>query len=281
MATERSLHPLDVNVGDRLTLHVESSGAGAPLVLLHGFTGSGRSWDAIREVMASSRRVITIDLPGHGASSAPRDPGRYSLRRFADDVVAVLDALQLERVALGGYSLGGRSALQVALAHPQRIGALVLESCSPGIADASERAQRASDDGALADAVERDGLATFVDRWERLPLWRSQDALPEPVRARQRAVRLAGSAAGLAASLRGAGVAVEPDASPELHRLHMPVLLVAGALDARYARIAADMAAQVPGARLAIVEDAGHAVHLERPARFASLVGQFLDSFDR
>lgn len=280
MSADRFREVRDVDVGDGLTLHVEQSSDGAPLVLLHGFTGSGRSWDGIRERLAAGRRIITLDLPGHGLSSAPPDSARYALRRLADDVVRVLDVLELRQVALAGYSLGGRAALRVALQHPRRVAALVLESCSPGIADPAERAQRAWDDAALADALERDGLAAFVQRWEQLPLWQSQAALPEADRARQRAIRVGGSAAGLAASLRGAGVAMEPDATPDLPQLAIPTLLVAGALDAKYAALATRLATVLPRAQLAIVEGAGHAVHLERPAEFASLVGQFLDSFD-
>lgn len=271
----------EVDAGDGLTLHVSSSGAGRPVVLLHGFTGSGSSWDDLRQALEPARRVVTIDLPGHGASAAPRDPARYSMSRFADDLVCVLDTLQLDRVALLGYSLGGRAALRFALAHPQRLVALVLESCSPGIRDPEERAARARADAALAGRIEREGVKTFVEEWERIPLWASQVALPVTVLERQRAMRLASSAVGLAASLRGAGAAAESDVAEELRRLTMPTLLVAGALDAKYARIAAGMAALLPRAQLAVMDGAGHAVHLERPAQFASLVGRFLDSFDR
>lgn len=281
MPAEAGRAAASIDVGDGLVLHAASSGAGAPLMLLHGFTGSGRAWDAVREPLAAARRVITIDLPGHGASSAPRDPARYALRRFAEDFIRVLDTLQLERVALAGYSLGGRAALQVAIQHPRRITALVLESCSPGIADPLERAQREKDDHALADVIERDGVPAFVERWEQLPLWQSQATLPATVREAQRAIRRGGTAPGLAGSLRGAGVAAAPDVTGELPEVALPTLLVAGALDDKYARIARGMAALLPQAQLAIVEDAGHAVHLERPAQFASLVGRFLDSFDR
>ncbi|MBA3891632.1 MAG: 2-succinyl-6-hydroxy-2,4-cyclohexadiene-1-carboxylate synthase, partial [Gemmatimonadaceae bacterium] len=241
---------------------------------------SGASWDTLRRVLGPARRVVTIDLPGHGESSAPADPARCALPRFADDLIAVLDALQLDRVALLGYSLGGRAALRVALAHPDRLRALVLESGSAGIADPEERSARAHADSELAARVEREGVEAFIRRWERLSLWDTQASLSEAVLARQRAVRLANTAAGLAASLRGAGAAAEPDAAPRLRGLRVPTLLVAGGLDPKYAGIARAMATALPQARLEIVEDAGHAVHLERPERFASLVAGFLDSFD-
>lgn len=280
-APARPQADLDIDAGDGLTLRVTSTGSGPALLLLHGFTGSGASWAAVRRALDPVRRVVTVDLPGHGRSSAPSDPARYGLARFADDVITVLDRLELDRIALAGYSLGGRAAMRIALRYPDRIRALVLESCAPGIADATERAERARSDATLADGIERDGVATFIGRWERLPLWSSQESLRPAVRDAQRAVRLANTATGLAGSLRGAGVAAEPDVSAELPRLTMPTLLVAGALDAKYARIAEAMASQIPFARLAIVKDAGHAVHVEQPARFASLVEGFLDTFDR
>lgn len=281
MQAEARQDTRSIDVGSGLTLHVASSGSGSPVLLLHGFTGSGASWHDLRRALEPSHRVLSIDLPGHGASASPRDPARYALPRFAADVVRVLDVLELTRVALLGYSLGGRAALRVALAHPERIGALVLESCSPGIADPQERAARLRADAELADDIERDGVAAFVERWEQLPLWASQATLPGPVRERQRQVRLGNAPSGLAASLRGAGAAAEPDVTGQLHRLTMAALLVAGAMDARYARIATGMAAHMPRAEVAIVDGAGHAVHLEQPEHFASLVGRFLDSFDR
>ena len=92
----------DIDAGDGLSIHVASSGTGQPLVLLHGFTGSTATWDYLRSRLDSSHRVIAIDLPGHGHSSSPSDASRYSLDRFADDLVTVLDAFDLTRVALFG-----------------------------------------------------------------------------------------------------------------------------------------------------------------------------------
>jgi len=266
----------DVDVGDGLTLHVERDGSGSPLLLLHGFTGSTITWSVIREMLRDRFELIVVDLPGHGRSSAPRDPSRYSLTRTADDLAHALDALAVNRSAVLGYSMGGRTALQLALAHPERVTALVLESASPGIADAAERAARVSSDEALADSIERDGIEAFVERWEKLPLWASQHALRPVARARLRAERLAQRAEGLAGSLRGAGAGIMPAVTERLSEIAAPTLLVAGALDAKYVALARVMAERIPTARVEIVPEAGHAVHLERPDAFAALVGDFL-----
>jgi 2-succinyl-5-enolpyruvyl-6-hydroxy-3-cyclohexene-1-carboxylate synthase/2-succinyl-6-hydroxy-2,4-cyclohexadiene-1-carboxylate synthase len=128
----------------------------------------------------------------------------------------------------------------------------------------------------LADAIERDGVASFVDRWERLPLWASQEALPASARARLRAQRLTNVATGLANSLRGAGAGVEPPVLDRLGMQRAPALLVAGALDARYVAHARAMAAAMHDARVEVVREAGHAVHLERPDELGAIVRRFL-----
>jgi 2-succinyl-6-hydroxy-2,4-cyclohexadiene-1-carboxylate synthase len=265
-----------VDVGDGLRLHVTRAGEGPPVVLLHGFTGSGDTWRGLATSLADRFSTIAVDLPGHGQSSAPADPARYALPRFADDLATLLDALALDRVALLGYSMGARAALHVARRHPDRLRALVLESASPGIAEPAARAARVAQDASLAAAIEREGIEAFVSRWERLPLWESQASLPPAARERLRAQRLAGSVQGLANSLRGAGAGVEPPLHDQLGAIALPVLLVAGALDAKYVALAQLMAARLPWPRLEVVEAAGHAVHLERPAAFARLVADFL-----
>ncbi len=192
------------------------------------------------------------------------------------DLAALLDALDVERAAVLGYSMGGRVALQFALAAPERIAALVLESASPGIEDAGERAARVAADRTLADDIERDGLEAFVDRWEALPMWATQAALPDAVRQRLRAQRLRNSTSGLANSLRGMGAGAQEAVLGRLGELSMPVLLIAGEHDAKYRQLARDMRERIPDAQINIVEGAGHAVHLERPGAFAPLVKEFL-----
>lgn len=272
---ETAIERRDVDVGDDLRLHVTSAGAGTPVVLLHGFTGAGASWDPLREALAGRLQTVTVDLPGHGRSTAPHDPARYALARFARDLAQVLDALALGRVALLGYSLGGRAALHVALAHADRLSALVLESASPGIADPAERMLRRRSDEALARRIEEDGIAAFVNEWERLPLWADQRLAPETARA-LRAGRLANHPAGLAGSLRGAGVAAQDPLHDALRTIGVPTLVVAGERDARYAGIAREMAAALPDAQLRVVREAGHAVHLEQPAELAAVLLDFV-----
>lgn len=265
-----------VRVAPDLTLRVEERGDGPALLLLHGFTGSARSWDAVAAAFAARSRVLAPDLIGHGQSDAPSDARRYAIGLAARDLAALLDALGVARASVLGYSLGGRLALRFALDHPERVAALVLVSTSAGIVDPEERARRGASDGELAAFIEREGVARFVERWEREPVLASLRALPPAARDALRATRLGQRAHGLANSLRGMGAAAGEPLWDRLAEVRAPTLVVTGALDERYAAIGARLAAGIRGGRQAVVPEAGHAPQLERPDAFAGLVRDFL-----
>ncbi|HEX2913020.1 MAG TPA: 2-succinyl-6-hydroxy-2,4-cyclohexadiene-1-carboxylate synthase [Chloroflexia bacterium] len=258
-------------------LNVESAGQGLPLVLLHGFTGSTANWRSHLPALAACCRVIAIDMLGHGQSDAPSDPARYSLEHTAHDIVAILDYLNIEKAAVLGYSMGGRIALHFAINRPERLNGLILESASPGLASAEERAARVASDNALAERIEREGIEAFVDYWGNIPLFASQKALSEETRAALRAQRLQNRPAGLANSLRGAGTGMQAPLWQSLGELQqVPVLLLAGELDPKYCAVARQMQHQLAAAQLKIVPGAGHTIHLENPALFDRLVVDFL-----
>jgi 2-succinyl-6-hydroxy-2,4-cyclohexadiene-1-carboxylate synthase len=173
--------------------------------------------------------------------------------------------------------MGGRVALHLALAHPERIRGLVLESASAGIRVEEERCARVQSDAELADLLEREGTAAFVDRWERLPLFDSQRRLPPDVRSRLRCQRLSSSPIGLANSLRGLGAGTQKPLHDRLGSIAAPALIVSGSLDDRYCNIGRDMAAAMPRAVRRVIPDAGHAVHLEQPILFTRYVLEFLN----
>jgi 2-succinyl-6-hydroxy-2,4-cyclohexadiene-1-carboxylate synthase len=256
-----------------------SGGGRGPLcvVLLHGFTGSAASWSGLSTALRRTRRVIAIDLPGHGATRMHAGFD-WSFAGTAAAIRAALDALDVARYALVGYSMGGRLALQLALDAPDRVASLILESASAGLATAAERARRRHADEALATALELGGIATFVARWEALPLFRSLASVPEHRRLALRRQRLACSPHGLAASLRGMGTGAQPWLGARVGELTMPVMLVTGRLDRKFARVARALARRIPNARLERVDAAGHLPHFEQPRRFHALVRTFLDA---
>jgi 2-succinyl-6-hydroxy-2,4-cyclohexadiene-1-carboxylate synthase len=246
------------------------------LLLLHGFTGSNAGWLPQIAAWGKHFTLIAPDLLGHGQSDVPADATRYSMEHTVADLVAILDALGARKTHVLGYSMGGRVALALAAAHPARVGGLVLESASPGLKNAEERAARVTADEALAARIERDGIEAFVDEWERLPLWASQAGMPAEARARLRAERLRNIPAGLAGSLRGLGTGAQPPLHDALYGLRVPVLCMAGALDHKFVALAEEMVVALPLGELAIVAEAGHAVHLEQPDRFNQAVLDFL-----
>jgi len=258
------------------TFHIETAGAGRPLVLLHGFTGSAANWRAHQPAFTSRFRVIAIDLLGHGRSASPADAARYSMAHCVEDMNGILAALQVDAAIMLGYSLGGRVALSFSATHPQRLSRLLVVSGSPGLASAEERAARVASDEALAAQIEREGLEAFVDYWENIPLFASQKSLPPTVRAELRQQRLQNTSRGLANSLRGLGVGAQPALWEKLSEIKTPTLLLAGEADTKFVTIAQRMAKKMPNAQLQIVPGAGHAVQLERPAEFQRLVLDFL-----
>ena len=245
--------------------------------------GEGQGEGAAPPVSATSRwrdySIVAIDFLGHGDSDSPADPERYTTARWVDDLAAIMDTLGIGNAAVLGYSMGGRAALRFALARPERVRALVLESAAPGIEDGAERSARVASDEALADDIERDGIEPFVDRWQAIPLFASQASLPEATRTRLREQRLRNVPRGLANSLRGMGAGRDAPVFDRLGELRMPALIIAGGLDAKYRALAQRMAAGIAAgadAALAIVPEAGHAVHLERPDVFRQTVVDFL-----
>jgi 2-succinyl-6-hydroxy-2,4-cyclohexadiene-1-carboxylate synthase len=254
-----------------IQLEVSIAGRGPSLLALHGFTGTARTWIRLADDLGGERRVIAPDLLGHGRSSAPSDPSRYALEHQADDLAALLAAIDALPADVVGYSMGARLALVLALRHPDAVSALLLESPSAGIADDRERAQRRAADEALATLLDHDGLGAFVEAWEAQPLLASQAALPEDARTALRAERLAHDPRGLAASLRGAGQGVMAPLGDRLPAIACPALVIAGALDPAGLARARVVAAGLPGGHLEIVRGAGHTPHLEQPKAFIAL----------
>jgi len=216
-------------------------------LMLHGFAGTPK---AFARFFADAEAP---DLPGHGR---------------ARDAISWEDALaRLELdgpVALFGYSMGARLALAFALRHPAAVTQLILESGTAGIEDAEERARRKTDDDALADFIEREGLEKFVDRWERHPTLASL----RPFAAQLRPERLAHRAGGLASALRHLGAGAQPSYWGELGGLRVPVRLICGARDEKFCALSRRMLDMLPRAELISIPDCGHAPHVERPQAF-------------
>ena len=247
----------------------------AATVVLHGFTGSAAAMAPLTSRLPGP--VLALDLPGHGSVPISDDPADYTMSAAVAVVISATS--HLGRFALVGYSLGGRVALHVALAHPDRVGSLALIGARAGIDDPDERDGRIAADEALADRIESDGIEWFADFWADQPLFATQRSrLSSEQQSELRAQRLACDPRGLAHSLRGMGAgAVEPG-SCRLGALAMPCALIVGADDAKFAGIAHYMAGLIPRATVYEIPDAGHAAHLEAPDATAAAVIQCVSS---
>lgn len=261
-----------------MSLNVLTTGTGSPVLLLHGFTGTARSWSRQIGPWSREHRVIAPDLLGHGGSQAPTDPADYALERQADALAELLELLEASPAAVVGYSMGARLALVLALSHPRAVDGLVLESPSAGILDPAARARRRATDDGLAEDIEREGLDAFVARWEASPLFDSHAALPDEVRAELRAERLCHDPRGLAGSLRGAGQGVMAPLQDRLVQIDAPTLVLAGGLDETGLARAREVAGGIPDARLEVVPGAGHTMHLEAPDAFLRLTSDHLST---
>lgn len=257
-------------------LRVVSEGEGESVLILHGFTGSAESMAGVSDRLRERFRVHRVDLLGHGESESPARAEAFTMPQCVAQLHALLEALDLARVSVIGYSMGGRAALSLAAAHPARVSRLVLIGASPGLAEAEERAARRKADAEMAERILRDGLEEFVDRWMANPLFASQVRLGEAALARARAERLCGSAEGLAESLRGMGTGSMPPLHDALPRLELPVLCVVGEEDEKFLAIARSMVAALPLGELQVIPEAGHAAHLEQPDAFAQAFMAFV-----
>jgi 2-succinyl-6-hydroxy-2,4-cyclohexadiene-1-carboxylate synthase len=257
-------------------MNVEVTGAGPPVIALHGFTGSLETWESFAAAAQSDYTIVLVDMLGHGLSDAPSDPERYCMEWCIKDLVALLDYLGLEQVHWLGYSMGGRVALSAAIALPGRTATLIAESASSGLATVQERSTRVLDDTRLADWLEEVGVERFVEYWEKKMFLVHQARLPVAVLDRVRAQRLRNTSVGIANSLRGLGTGVQPPLHRELSSLAASSLFIVGEEDSKCVAISGEMSTAVRSGQFCALPGAGHTVHLERPDLFNQAVVGFL-----
>lgn len=227
------------------------------MLFIPGFMQRGDAWRPVAELLPERYPSTMLDHREHSFE------GR--LREIEGSSASVLV----------GYSLGGRLALRAALRSPESYSALVLVGSTAGIEEGPLRVARAEADEKLASWMEAMPMEDIVGLWERQPLFADQpDALVEA----QRPGRLSHDPRSLALLLRTAGQGTLEPVWHELRSLELPLLAISGARDDGYSRAAKRIASTAPNGRAAIVENAGHAPHLQRPDEVADLVTEFLDA---
>lgn len=258
---------------DDASYYFEIEGHGTPIVLLHGFTGSSETWAPFVDHLKDEYQLITVDLPGHGKT---RTHTPRTMERCCSDLAQLLDNLHVTHFHLIGYSMGGRTALSFAMRYPEKLKTLILESASPGLKLKEDREHRMINDHKLAEKIETEGIRSFTDFWENIPLFHTQKNLPDSVKEKIRRERLNQNESGLSESLRYMGTGVQPSWWERLGSLLIPVLLIVGEHDLKFVKINEEMKNLFPFAELKRVEDAGHAIHIEKPDIFKKLVSSFI-----
>jgi pimeloyl-ACP methyl ester carboxylesterase len=270
---------------DGVPIYFEEHGSGEPLLLLMGLGTDAHAWEWQVPDFAAGHRVILVDNRGIGRSGKP--PGPYTTALLAEDARAVLDRVGAVRAHVVGVSMGGMIAQELALAHPGRVGALVL-ACTyarPGReieATSTEGAQRI---GAASpfELLARGGIDfTAIDVKQLLefmmPLVHSPQFLVEK-REWLRAMfeRSLGYGFSLPAFLGQVAAAMEHDTRARLPSLRAPTLVITGTADRLVpARHSDELASLIPGARLLRIDGAAHGLPLEHPERFNRAVLEFI-----
>lgn len=253
-----------------ITLNYTLDGTGTPLVLTHGLGDSLHFWDAVAPALAAHHALLRWDVRGFGDSDKPAGP--YSAAGLADDLRHLLDALAIDRVHLGGISMGGVIAQRFALDHPDRVRSLILCSTSSEIGPrGTANWQR------LADAVEQRGFGSGARDASRAFAPGFAARCPEVVAAAgEQTVR--NDPRAYAAAARAMS---DYQWTAELARVRVPVLILQGLADQLTPPGGSvKMQRALPAARLLMFEDTGHNLPLEQPERFTAAVLGFTGGVD-
>jgi 3-oxoadipate enol-lactonase len=255
-----------------LRIAYDDVGSGLPLVLLHPFPLDRGYWAPQLGSLVSRCRCIAPDVRGFGETPAAPP---YTMDRYADDLICVLDALEIDRAVIGGLSMGGYIALALWRRHPTRVRALVLADTRAGADTEDGRQKRrglialaqAKGTGAVADAQ----LPGLIGK-------RTREKHPAVGDALRRMIERA-SVGGITGALEA--MMARPDSTELLPTITVPTLIIAGDEDVltppKEARAMHDA---IAGSRIEIIAGAGHASSFERTAAFNHVLGEFLDSLD-
>ena len=255
--------------GGIMSYRAFGEGSGDPLVLLHAFPLDSRMFEPQTEALAGLRRLITPDYPGFGRS--PRAPAQPDVRYYAEGVRGLLDRLGLERVVLGGVSMGGYVAFECLRLFPQRVSGLVLANTRPEPDSEEMRENRRE----MARRVADEGVGVLVE----LQLGRllSPGTLEdnEEVVEKVRAMILESNPNGVVAAL--GATRERPDSTPLLGKIEVPTLVIGGEEDEISSpEIMGAMAEKIPDSRHVILPGAGHLSNLEASEGFNSTLEEFL-----
>ncbi len=249
-----------------------------PLLFLHGFTGSALEWKIFFDKIDNRFLPFSIDLIGHGLSDAPESMEHYSARAIAEQIDAVFNRLNFNKVVLCGYSMGGRAALSYFSYFPEKIAGLILESSTAGIEETQLREDRIKSDELMARKIEVEGVEKFGSYWVNLPMFSGLKSLPADEYQKILKTRMNNNQTGLINSLKGFGTGSMPVLWDRLRDINVPALLITGEFDDKFTQINERMKDKILKVEHHIIRDCGHNTHLQKPEVFIKLVNNFLTS---
>jgi 3-oxoadipate enol-lactonase len=248
----------------------DTTGAGSPVVLIHGLGSSQADWARQVECLRTRFRVVTLDLRGHGRSSLSREP--FEMRDLADDVGAVINHLSLGKCHIVGLSLGGMVAFQVAVDAPELVRSLVVVNSGPEVV-----ARTAAQRWAL-------GSRKFMAKWipfGALGKTIARRLFPHEWQAVERLAFVEQFVKNDRASYRAAFDAIVGwSVLGRIGDIRVPTLVVTGDRDYTPVEIKHRYAARMPNATVAVIEDSGHATPIDQPDVFNAVLGTFLDGLE-
>ncbi len=267
---------------DGVTLYAEETGEGEPLLFIHEFAGDHRSWEPQVRFFSAAYRCVTYAARGYPPSQVPADPGAYSQARAVADAIAVLDGLGIDQANVVGLSMGGFTALHLALYHPGRVRSAVVAGAGYG-AEPERAAAFRAESQAIAAAFETEGAGPVAERYAVGPA-RVQFQNKNPRGWAEFAAALAGhDATGAALTMRGVQAA-RPSLyalKDDLAALQAPVLLLVGDEDEGCHQAALMLKRTIPAAGLVVLPRTGHTANLEEPGAFNRAVDSFLGAVAR
>jgi 3-oxoadipate enol-lactonase len=249
----------------------DEAGSGSPVVLLHGYPFNRSMWREQVAALSAKYRVITPDLRGHGETTVTDEPA--TMDEMAQDVAALLDKLGIERVTLGGLSMGGYVTLAFYRRFPLRVRALILADTRPQADTLEARRNREEQ----AKKILNEGMQSIADDFLKKVLTPVTLSERPEITERVREMILKTNAQGAAAALRG--MAVRHDQTDFLEEIFAPTLILVGSEDQLTPPKDAElMKREIRGSRFEIIEGASHLSNIERPEDFNRALLNFLNA---
>ena len=240
-----------------------------PYFFLHGFTGSYKSW--LEVINRFNKSSYAMDIPGHGKSHFLNLNENYTISDWISEFYMILNHLNIEKINLCAYSMGGRLAIAFAKKYPNKINSLILESTNIGIQDDEERLSRYDNDIKLATLI-KSNYPEFIDKWQENNLFTQQKQRNASEWENQILIRKNHNNEQLAKSLIIFSVGAMKYYEDDFKLFDFPILIINGSEDDKYIKYGKDMTIMNTNAKQYIISESNHNTHMESPELFIDIL---------